>query len=88
MTEPSLPRVPGSPLMGGGGSRVPRRCPWPHSATLQHGEAAAARRTLPKATGTCPSPCGTAQGKHRQLCATCTWQHVVEAGAGFRVAQQ
>lgn len=27
-------------------------------------------------------------GEHRQLCATCTWQHVIEAGAGFGVAQQ
>lgn len=26
--------------------------------------------------------------EHRQLCAICTWQHVIEAGAGFGVAQQ
>lgn len=85
-TEPGLPRVPGSALMRGG-SLVPRRRSWPHLATLQHGEAAV-RQTLPKATGSCPSPCGVARGEHRQLCATGTWQHVVKAGAGFGVAQQ
>lgn len=85
-TEPSLPRVPGLALMRGD-SHVPRRWPRPHLATLQHGEASA-RQTLPKATDSCPSPCEAARGERKQLCATCTWQHVVEAGAGFGVAQQ
>lgn len=68
-------------------SLVPRRRPWSHPAALQHGEAAT-RQTLPKATGSCPSPCRVERGEHGQLCATHTWQHVIKAGAGFRVAQQ
>lgn len=40
---------------------MPKRRPWPHLATLQHGEAAA-RQTLTKAIGSCPSPCRVARG--------------------------
>lgn len=66
---------------------MPRRRSWPHLASLQYGEAAA-REALPKTTDSCPSPCGAAWWAHRQLCASCTWQHVIKAGAGFGVAQQ
>lgn len=81
--EPSLPRVPGSALM-----------------RLWCAKKALASLSQPPPWGGCcqadfsqgdrllPFTLRSGAGEHRQLCATCTWQHVIKAGAGFGVAQQ
>lgn len=84
--EPSLPRVPASALM--------RFWCAKEKALASLGQPPAWGGCC-QGLGCCPRPQAPAlhaveqhQGEHRQLRATCTWQHVIKAGTGFRVAQQ